>query len=39
MLNNIIIFGSGGHSKVVIDIVEKAGEFTILGWINPFKEI
>ncbi|MEH7226708.1 acetyltransferase [Bacillus sp. JJ1566] len=38
-MNNIIIFGSGGHSKVVIDIVEKAGKYNILGLIDPFKDI
>ncbi|THE13949.1 acetyltransferase [Bacillus timonensis] len=37
-MNNIIVFGSGGHSKVVIDIIEKAGKFNILGLIDPFKQ-
>jgi sugar O-acyltransferase (sialic acid O-acetyltransferase NeuD family) len=30
-LRNIIIFGSGGHAKVVIDIIEKSDKMRILG--------
>nr|WP_304220112.1 acetyltransferase [Fredinandcohnia onubensis] len=38
-MNKIVIFGSGGHSKVVIDIIEKAEEYNILGLIDPFKQV
>lgn len=30
-MKNIIIFGSGGHAKVVIDIFEKSFDYRILG--------
>lgn len=34
---NIIIIGSGGHASVVIDIVEKVGDHTIIGLIDSFR--
>ncbi|MBZ5749047.1 acetyltransferase [Metabacillus rhizolycopersici] len=34
MSENIVIFGSGAHSKVVIDIIEKSNQFSILGLID-----
>ncbi|MBS8265644.1 transferase [Mesobacillus boroniphilus] len=37
-MNNIVIFGSGGHSKVIIDIVEKMGIYNITGLIDGSKE-
>lgn len=36
-MNNIVIFGSGGHAKVVIDILEKLNEYNIIGFIDTFK--
>jgi sugar O-acyltransferase (sialic acid O-acetyltransferase NeuD family) len=36
-MNNIIIYGSGGHAKVVIDLVEKEGRFRINGLIDDHK--
>ncbi|MBS4218995.1 acetyltransferase [Bacillus sp. FJAT-49711] len=38
-MNNIVVFGSGGHSKVVIDIIERAGKYNILGLIDPYKKV
>lgn len=35
---NIIIIGASGHAKVVIDIVEKQGLYTIYGLIDSYKE-
>lgn len=29
MENDIVIFGAGGHSKVIVDIVEKQGTFNV----------
>lgn len=37
LLKNIIVFGSGGHSKVVIDILEKSNEFFIVGLIDSYR--
>ncbi len=33
-MKKIFIFGAGGHSKVVIDIVEQAGGRQIVGLID-----
>ena len=38
-MDNIVIFGSGGHCKVVIDIVEKEAQYKIVGLIDPFQPI
>lgn len=34
MKNEVIIFGTGGHAKVVLDILLKAGEFTPVGFVS-----
>jgi len=31
---NILIFGIEGHAKVIVDIIEKQGEFNIAGFID-----
>ena len=36
-MDNIIVIGSSGHAKVVIDIIEKQGAFRIAGLIDRFK--
>ncbi|KVH62315.1 transferase [Burkholderia sp. MSMB1072] len=36
-MENIIIVGSSGHAKVVIDIVEQAGRYRIAGLIDSFR--
>lgn len=35
---NIIIFGSSGQAKVIVDIIEKQNEFNIIGLIDDFKD-
>ncbi|WNB92471.1 acetyltransferase [Bacillus sp. NEB1478] len=35
-MKNIVVFGCGGHAKVIIDILEKSNEFNILGFIDHF---
>jgi sugar O-acyltransferase (sialic acid O-acetyltransferase NeuD family) len=37
--NNIVVIGSSGHAKVVIDIIEKEDKYSIVGLIDTFKEI
>ena len=37
-MKNIVIFGSDGHSKVLIDIIEKLGDYNFVGFIDTFKE-
>jgi sugar O-acyltransferase (sialic acid O-acetyltransferase NeuD family) len=34
---NIIIFGSGGHSKVIVDTIEKEEKFQLVGFIDDNK--
>jgi len=36
---NIVIVGSSGHAKVIIDIVEKEDKFNIVGLLDAFKKI
>ena len=38
MLDKIIIIGSSGHAKVVIDLIEVLGRYSILGLIDDFRE-
>lgn len=35
----LLIIGSSGHAKVIIDIVEKQGKYNIIGLIDSFKSI
>ncbi|MFC0470055.1 acetyltransferase [Halalkalibacter kiskunsagensis] len=36
--NHIYVIGSGGHSKVVIDILESMNRYTIIGIVDPFRK-
>ncbi|MBP0724473.1 acetyltransferase [Bacillus sp. RG28] len=38
-MKKIVIFGSGGHAKVVIDMVEKLNEFSIMAVIDSFQPV
>ena len=38
MSNKILIVGASGHAKVVVDILERAGQYQIAGLIDSFKE-
>ncbi|WP_445736484.1 NeuD/PglB/VioB family sugar acetyltransferase [Mariniflexile sp.] len=38
-MDKIIVIGASGHAKVIIDIVEKQGDFEIFGLIDSFKNI
>jgi len=35
----ILIIGASGHAKVIIDIVEREGRYTIFGLIDTYKDI
>jgi len=39
MKSNIVVIGTSGHAKVIIDIVERQDCFAILGLIDTFKEV
>lgn len=36
-MKNVVVFGAGGHAKVVIDIIEKAGMYQVAGLIDQRK--
>jgi sugar O-acyltransferase (sialic acid O-acetyltransferase NeuD family) len=36
---NIIIIGSSGHAKVVIDVIEKEGKYHVVGLLDSFKQV
>jgi sugar O-acyltransferase (sialic acid O-acetyltransferase NeuD family) len=38
-MKNIVIIGSSGHAKVVIDIVQKEGKMNIIGLLDCFRKI
>lgn len=38
-MKNLIIIGSSGHAKVVIDIAEKQGQYRIVGLIDRFRSV
>ena len=38
-MENIVVVGSSGHAKVVIDTIEKEGKHNIIGLIDEFREI
>jgi len=33
-----VIFGAGGHAKVIVDIIERQGIYTISGFLDDYKE-
>ena len=38
IMNKIVIFGSGGHAKVIFSEVIKLKKFKFLGFIDNFKK-
>ena len=38
-MQQVMIFGSGGHANVVIDLIEKQGNFEIIGLLDDFRNI
>lgn len=38
-MDKIVIIGSSGHARVVIDIVEQAGHYQIVGLIDRFRPV
>tara|TARA_B100000959_G_C14572664_1_gene456523 strand:+ start:401 stop:514 length:114 start_codon:yes stop_codon:yes gene_type:complete len=35
-MKNILIFGTGGHAKVIVDIIEKQRKYNIAGFIDKY---
>ncbi len=38
-MDNIVIVGSSGHAKVVIDIVRQEGKYNIVGLLDRFRSV
>lgn len=38
-MDRILIVGSSGHAKVVIDVVEKAGKYEIVGLLDRYRKV
>lgn len=38
-MKNIVVIGSSGHAKVIIDIVQKEGKFNIVGLLDRFRNV
>lgn len=38
MKKKIVVIGASGHAKVIIDIIEREGKYTIIGLIDSYKE-
>jgi sugar O-acyltransferase (sialic acid O-acetyltransferase NeuD family) len=38
-MDNIVIIGSSGHAKVIIDIVEKEGKYRIGGLLDRYRKV
>lgn len=38
-MDNIIIVGSSGHAKVVIDIVQQEGRYNIIGLLDRYRDV
>lgn len=38
-MKSVVVFGAGGHAKVVIDIIEKSGQYEIAGLIDQHKPV
>ncbi|HDM8221357.1 TPA: acetyltransferase [Vibrio campbellii] len=38
-MNNIVIVGSSGHAKVVVDIIKKNNQYNIVGYIDNHRDI
>ena len=38
-MNNILIYGASGHSKMIVDIILKNNQYNIIGFIDSYKPI
>lgn len=38
-MDNIVVIGSSGHAKVVIDIVEREGRYKIAGLLDRYRKV
>lgn len=38
-MDNIVIIGSSGHAKVIIDIVQQEGKYNVVGLLDQFRDV
>lgn len=38
-MENIVVIGSSGHAKVIIDIVEREGKYKIVGFLDKYRAV
>ena len=38
-MDNIVIIGSSGHAKVIIDIVQQEGKYNVAGLLDRFRDV
>lgn len=38
-MKNILIYGASGHTKVIVDIIHKNGNYTIKGFVDSYKPL
>ena len=38
-MKNILIYGASGHSKMIVDILDKNKDYSISGYIDSYKPI
>ena len=38
-MRNIVIFGASGHGSVILDAIESAGIYQVVGFIDSYKEV
>ena len=38
-MENIVLIGSSGHAKVIIDIVQQEGKYSIAGLLDRFRDV
>lgn len=38
MKKNVLVIGTSGHAKVIIDIIEREGKYNVVGLIDTYRE-
>ena len=38
-MDNIVIVGSSGHAKVIVDIVQQEGKYKIAGLLDRYRKV
>ena len=38
-MKNILIYGASGHAKMIVDIIHKNNNYTVIGFVDSFKPL